>query len=340
MSHVSYSLADDSSSPALFPVIYSIPSATALQSELLPHYDLGDQVTCTFLTSGVNDTYLVQTSIEKYVLRIYRAGWRALSDVLYEIDVLEHLNRKGVSVSSPIAQRDGSFVSTIQAPEGPRLVVLFTYAPGRPLERHDATDSYYHGKAVATMHNALDTFTSSHHRAPLDLTYLIDQSLQAIQSLHLCSSADWSYLQELTERLRTQIQRFAEQGLDWGACHGDCHMLNGHSSEDHTITLFDFDCCAMGWRAYDLAILWWCEGFYKMDPGDVLWQAFLKGYTELRSVSETDLASIPTFVAIREIWHTALCAWLQPASGVQGLEKNLQRTIRLLQDWESAFFSC
>ena len=116
-------------------------------------------------------------------------------------------------------------------------------------------------------------------------------------------------------------------------------MLNDHISEDHTITLFDFDCCAMGWRAYDLAILRWCEGFYKMDPGDVLWQAFLKGYTELRPVSETDLASIPTFVAIREIWHTALCAWLQPASGVQGFEKILQRTIRLLQDWEAEFLS-
>jgi Ser/Thr protein kinase RdoA (MazF antagonist) len=339
MSHVSYSLADDSSTTAPFPVTYSISSTIALQSEILPRYDLGDQVTCIFLTRGVNDTYLVQTSLEKYILRIYRTGWRTLSDVLYEIDVLGHLDRKGIPVSKPVAQIDGSFVCTIQAPEGPRQIVLFSYAPGAPLNRHDATDSYYHGKAVATMHNAMDTFTTVHHRDPLDLTYLIDQSLQAIQSLHTCSSADWSYLQDLAERLRTQIQQFSKRGLDWGLCHGDCHMLNDHISEDHTITLFDFDCCAMGWRAYDLAILRWCEGFYKMDPGDVLWQAFLKGYTELRHVSETDLASIPAFVALREIWHTALFAWLQPGSGVQGFEKILQRTIRLLQDWESELLS-
>lgn len=60
-----------------------------------------------------------------------------------------------------------------------------------------------------------------------------------------------------------------------------------------------------------------------------------KGYTESRPLSATDRAVIPVFVALREIWHTALIAWLQPSSGVQGFDHILQRTIRLLREWEA-----
>ena len=314
---------------------HSIISTKALLAEILPLYNLGNQLTCILLTRGVNDTYLIQTSAKKYILRVYRTGWRTLSDILYEIDVLTHLDKKSIPVSTSVARQDGNFINTLQAPEGLRHLVLFTYAPGRPLDRHDASDSYYHGRALASLHNATDGFSSSHTREALDLNYLIDQSLQIIQPLHTCSSSDWGYLQDLTERLRLQIQQLAIQGLDWGVCHGDSHMLNDHIGDDHTITFFDFDCCTTGWRAYDLAILPWSEGFYQMDPGDILWNAFLKGYIEQRPLNETDLAAIPLFVALREIWHTALVAQLQPDSGIQGFDRMLQRTLRLLREWET-----
>lgn len=336
MSHVSYPLSDSPSITAPFPVTHSILSAAALCSEILPHYDLGNQVRCLFWAHGVNDTYLVQTSAEQYILRVYRTNWRTLPDILYETEVLVHLGQQGIPVSLPVARNDGSLVYTLQAPEGPRHLVLFTYAPGAPLNRHDATDSYSHGKALAGIHNATATLASSHVRGALDLTYLIDQSLQAIQPLSTCSSADWNYLQDLAERLRAQVHHLSTQRLDWGVCHGDCHMLNDHIDDEQTVTFFDFDCCAMGWRAYDLAIVRWSEGFYQMDPEDALWHAFLKGYTEHRHLSEADLASIPTFVALREIWHTALVAWMQSGSGAQGFNRILQRTLRLLREWENA----
>src|ERR1019366_6489045 len=179
----------------------------------------------------------------------------------YEIDVLLYLQRNGVPVSTPVAQQDGNYITIVQAPEGSRQVVLFTYAAGKALNRHDATDSYHHGKAIATIHNATALFTSTHARTALDLSYLLDQSLQELKLLLAYTSADWSYLQDLAERLRSQVEQFSLQGLDWGFCHGDCHMLNDHISSGSVITFFDFDCCATGWRAYDLAIVRWSEGF-------------------------------------------------------------------------------
>ncbi len=321
-----------------FPAVHSILSPVALLTEILPRYDLANLVNCIFLARGVNDTYLVQTGTEKYILRVYTADWRSNADILYELDLLLHLERNGVPVSTPIAQRDGNYINVLQAPEGLRQVVLFTYAPGKPLNRHDVTDSYHHGKAVATIHNATTSFTSTHVRASLNLSYLLDQSMQNIEPLLAYTSADWGYLQGFTERLRSQIERFSAQGLDWRICHGDCHMLNDHISSDAVITFFDFDFCGLGWRAYDLAIVRWSEGFYKMDPDDRLWQAFLKGYREQRHIAEEDLISIPIFVALREIWHTALIATLQLSSGIQVFDRLMQRTVRLLQEWEEDQF--
>jgi Ser/Thr protein kinase RdoA (MazF antagonist) len=321
-----------------FPTVHSILSPAALLAEILARYDLAHPVNCIFLTRGVNDTYLVQTGTEKYILRVYTADWRSLSDILYEIDVLLHLESNGIPVSAPVAQRDGNYINVLQAPEGLRQVVLFTYAQGRTLDRHDATDTYHHGKAVATIHNMTASFTSTHVRAALDLPYLLDQSMQHIESLLTYTTADWSYLQGIAERLRSQIEHFAVQGLDWGVCHGDCHMLNDHINSDSIITFFDFDFCGTGWRAYDLAIVRWSEGFYKMDPNDELWQAFLKGYREQRSIAGIDLASIPTFVALREIWHMSLIASMQGSTGIQDFDRFMQRTVGMLQEWEASQF--
>ena len=338
MPHVSHFSPNTASFTTPFPTVHSILAPTALTAEILPHYDLENPVNCIFLARGVNDTYLVQAGTEKYILRIYTVGQRSLSDILYEIDILLHLERNGVSVSTPVAQGDGNYINVLQAPEGPRQVVLFTYAQGKALNRHAATDSYHHGRAVATIHNATTSFTSTHTRTALDLPYLLDQSMQNIASLLAYTSADWSYLQGFAERLHSQIAHFSAQGLDWGVCHGDCHMLNDHINNDEMITFFDFDFCGMGWRAYDLAIVRWSEGFYNMDPEDVLWQAFLKGYKEQRHIAERDLVSIPAFVAVREIWHTALIASMQLSSGMQDFDRLMQRTVRLLGEWEKSQF--
>lgn len=323
-----------SSFAELFPVSYSALSPTALLTFVCSRYELSEPAQCVLFTHGVNDTYLITTPSQRYILRVYLTGWRSLTDILYEVDVLRQLDLIGASVSTAVAQRDGSFVSTLQAPEGSRHVVLFTYAPGVTPDRHSLPDSHAHGRALAALHHAADRVVSTQQRAPLDCALLLDQSLAAIEGTQLCSTDDVDYLHAIAERLRTQIHGFAAQGLDWGVCHGDSHILNTHRRDDGLVTFFDFECCAPGWRAYDLAVLRWCEGFYQMDPEDAHWNAFFSGYTEVRPLSEVDRASIAVFTAIREVWHAALVARLQVGSGTKGFAWMLQRTIRLLRAWE------
>src|SRR6185295_10539869 len=123
----------------------------------------------------LNDTFLVNTHGPKYILRAYRAGWRSLSEILYELEALLYLQREGVSVSAPIARKDGTFVGSVLAPEGVRYLALFTYAPGKELTYdEEGADSYRYGSATAKIHAATDTFQTSHKRFALNLEHLLD----------------------------------------------------------------------------------------------------------------------------------------------------------------------
>ena len=75
------------------PITYSTLSPAAVISQIFSAYDLGSAASCDFFARGLNDTFRVQTPGERYALRIYRYGWRSLSDVEYEIDALLHLDR-------------------------------------------------------------------------------------------------------------------------------------------------------------------------------------------------------------------------------------------------------
>src|SRR5262245_39366260 len=117
----------------VFPATRSVLAPRALLSEALPAYDLGEPVACELLHSGLNDSYHLRTPQGSYLLRVYRAGWRALSDISYELEALVHLEQRGVGVSRPVARRDGSYMQTLQAVEGTRTMVLFNYILGAPL---------------------------------------------------------------------------------------------------------------------------------------------------------------------------------------------------------------
>jgi Ser/Thr protein kinase RdoA (MazF antagonist) len=57
-------------------------------------------------------------------------AWRSRSEIEWELDLLIHLDRKGVPVAAPVAKKDGIFLSFLNQPEGQRGAALFSYAEG------------------------------------------------------------------------------------------------------------------------------------------------------------------------------------------------------------------
>lgn len=168
----------------IFPTTFSILSTQALLTEVLPRYDIGAAVDCKLLFVGVNDTFKVILPNRKtYFLRVYRTHWRSYNEVAYEMDALNHLHHKGVSVAHPVPMKDGSFIQVINAPEGPRCIVLFTEAVGKEpdYDREPEKTAFNYGMAVGVLHQASDDFTSEYPRAPLDVDFLYRQSIEPVR---------------------------------------------------------------------------------------------------------------------------------------------------------------
>jgi len=280
-----------------FPVMYSMLSSDALHEFVDRNYDVGQVTRCKILSRGLNDTYRVDTERDRYILRVYRTPWRSQADVYYELDVLNYLSQNGVPVSAPLRSIDGQLAKEIDAPEGERYVTLFTYAEGT-IPRLNEEISYAYGKTVARIHSLTDTFTSPYRRFHLDFNHLLDEPLRIISPALIEFGGDITYVESW---VRTIKECVPIDSMEFGFCHGDFHDWNVHW-ENGILTVFDFDCCGLGFRAYDLAVfLWNLKTNYKDKETDN-WTAFLKGYTDIRTITEIDVQFIPWFVAVRRIW--------------------------------------
>src|SRR5215467_1422020 len=116
---------------------------------------------------------------------------------------------------------------------------------------------------------------------------------------------DRDHLLRIAATLRERLSRLAMEPLDTGFCHGDVHDGNAFITEEQSITFFDFDCCGRGWRAYDLAVFRWSLEALGLTPAAIgaLWEAFLTGYREVRVVGQSDLAALPYFMIVRQVWY-------------------------------------
>jgi len=284
---------------------------------LLPEYEIGRVLDCRLLAHNLNDTYLVRTDRDPFILRVYQAQhsiWRSRRsepEVRYELDLLVHLAQKAVPVSVPIPKKGGQYLTALEAPEGLRCAALMSYAAGLPLSAANQTTetSYLYGKAVAAIHAASDDFSSPSIRSPLDFAYLVDEPLRILEPLLAHRQDDWSYLLRSAAWLGNRIA-----GLEIGPCHGDTNGGNAHITPEGTITFFDFENCGVGWRAYDVGTFYWGAAMGEARLGWTEEQsgrrgrAFLEGYLASRTLADNDLQLIPAMAAIRQFWYLGLTA--------------------------------
>lgn len=289
--------------PPFIPVIHSIPSGAALIATVLYKYPINKLRSCKLYKRGLNDTYLVETEEEKYILRVYRRGWRNKQDIDFELELLAFLHEQKQPVAYPIARIDGGFTTEIVAPEGKRYVAVFSYASGYAVNgKLDTKQSYILGEVLAEIHQVLDAFKSSFSRPILNNEYLLDWSITSITPLYQHRKKDLDFIQQEIDKVKSQVAVFELPLLapEYGICIGDVHSGNAHFTEQNEPTLFDFDQCGYGWRAFDIAKFLHVALRMKIDIS--VRNSFLEGYQAIRELSESELASIPVFIKAAHIW--------------------------------------
>ncbi len=290
-------------SERLIRVTHSIPSEEALIAAVLPKYPIPRPRNCRLHKRGLNDTYRVETDTELYILRIYRCNWRTKDEIDFELELLTFLHDHQLPVAYPVSTKQGNLTEVILAPEGRRYVVLFSYAPGRAVnEQLNEQQSQKLGLVLAHIHQWTINFSSSFNRQALHSEYLLDWAWTSISSLFEYKRRDCRFIQAQVEHVKAEIEalKLPKQSPDYGICVGDVHSGNAHFSEANEPTLFDFDQCGYGWRAFDIAKFLHVSYTWKIDK--IVCQAFLAGYQTIRKLNDLELASIPVFTKAAHIW--------------------------------------
>lgn len=319
-----------------FPVLHSTLSASDLLKEVEREYGIGAPTHCRLLHARLNDTYEVRTTDDRYFLRVYRSRWRTLPEITYELELLLHLRKKGVAVSTPIPRRDGSLIGAIRAPEGIRYTVLFTHAPGTPFYGQQiAQHPDLFGATMGAFHAAADDFHCSYTRRPLDLTLLLDEPLRVIQPLLSHRPQDWQRILPFVEQLRRHLTALGLKNLDWGPCHGDPTTANANIGQGQYVTMLDFDFCGPGWRAFDLASAY---NVARTQSNPALWENFLQGYCKKRLLKDIDMQATPLFDTISSLWSEGLHAANGNEWGFDRFDdEHFDRILLNIQAWENFY---
>jgi Ser/Thr protein kinase RdoA (MazF antagonist) len=111
-----------------FPVTNSNLSATHIGLFLQEKYSLSKDTKCQLIKAGINDTYLVTDNSDKFVFRVYSLNWRTKAEIGEEIKLLNQLKQNDISISYPLSDNENNYIQTLNAPEGDRFAVLFTFA--------------------------------------------------------------------------------------------------------------------------------------------------------------------------------------------------------------------
>ncbi len=289
----------------IFPAIYSTLSPQALIEGVLTEYELGAINQCLFWHRGLSDIYLVETDNKPYILKISHHHWRSKSDIQFELEFLDFLHRRNLPVASPLNTRSAQLFVTVRAVEGDRYAALFPYAPGEiPQGDLNLEQSMIMGQTLAKIHQVSLEFDNAIPRQPLDLKYLLDDSLGIITPYLGDRHQDLFYLSTSITKIKQQLTSLEQKSPFWGVCWGDPHSGNVHFTANNQITLFDFDQCGYGWRIFDLAKF--LQVSLSAGINRKVRDAFFAGYQKVQKLTDAETSSLQALTQMAHIWAWAI----------------------------------
>jgi Ser/Thr protein kinase RdoA (MazF antagonist) len=261
---------------------------------------------CLYAGHGWSDIYRVSArdpltgALRRYFLKVYACNWRTESDVLFELDFIRHLDRKGISAALPLAGRNGEAVQWLELPEGRRCFVLSAAARGLPLaEQPDDVQARLLGCLAARLHEAAADFSSPHRRASLEVDRLLD--LSPLEAFECPDDEGPTRVRRAAARVRKFLKALPLSALERGVCHGDLGGRNVFldGGPEGQATVIDFDDCGPGYLAYDLGHVLMFFRLFRAGEADRLWKLFLESYESRRRLPRADLAAAPAFALAR-----------------------------------------
>ena len=277
-----------------FSVISSTLSPTDIATFIREKYSLTPHTTCKLLKTGINHTYCINSEKETFIFRVYSYNWRTKEEITEELNLLKLLKQNDISISYPIADSSENFIQTINAPEGLRFAVLFSYAPGHKIHSYNKEAHFEIGKLMAQIHSL--TKGLEQKRITYTPDTLLNQSLEDIRQFLSDETDEMQFLITTKPLLEKELLDADNHLLRKGTVHLDIWFDNLSISDENKITLFDFDFCGNGWLCLDIA--YYILQLHSIEKDEIerteKKEAFYSGYETIEKINDEERRLIPT----------------------------------------------
>jgi len=293
-------------------------------------YGLGELLSFKGIAEGVENTnYVIHTARGPFILTLYEKRV-AREDLPFFLGLMEHLAARGVSCPTPVRDNEGRNLKELSG----RPAALVTFLEGFWVRRPTAAHCAAVGRALAQMHMGGEGFSLKRANAlgPAGWRPLFERF--ADKAGEIAPDLD---------RLIESELRFLDggwpTGLGEGVIHADLFPDNVFFLGERLSGLIDFYFACNDALAYDVAVCLnaWCfekDLSFNITKG----RAFLKGYTELRPLSEAERQAMPTLArgAALRFLLTRAYDWLNTPKQALVSPKNPLEYVRRLRFHQGA----
>lgn len=316
-----------------FPVSASTLSETELGNFIKRKYELTEDFNCKLFRTGVNHTYFISNNETKFVFRVYCYKWRTKIEIEQELALLNLLQKNSLSVSYPISDTNGNFIQEINAPEGIRYGVLFSFATGEKMRFMSPETCYSIGSLMAKIHNV--TENKKIDRVNYDTEILLNEPYNHLKSFFSEELDEMKFLKEMSDKIP---QKIVESNLledKSGIVHLDIWYDNLSVNNENEITIFDFDNCGNGLLILDVG--YFCKQLFFIESDkseyELKTKSFLNGYQKIRHLSEKEIELIPEVGASIFLFYLGVQAQRFDWSNIFFTENYLKMFVGRIRNW-------
>jgi len=322
-----------------FPVIASILSEENLGEFIKDKYNLNAGFHCKLFRTGVNHTYFISANSTKYVIRVYCYNWRTKSEIQEELGLLQLLKENGLSVSFPISDKENNLIQEINAPEGLRYIVLFSYAEGEKMRFMNNETCFEMGSLMARFHNI--TSNKSIDRTNYSSELLLNKSYELLAHFFSEDLSEMKYLKRIGLEISKTFQEIEQSQFQKGIVHLDIWYDNVSVKNKQEITIFDFDNCGNGFLFLDIGYFF--IQLFHIEINKEIYESkvesFLNGYHKVRGITEKELKLIPAAGASIFAFYLGVQAQRFDWSNIFLTENYLKMFVERIKTWKEYYES-
>lgn len=317
----------------IFPVTASTLSETDLGSFVQAQYGLDNSFECKLFRTGLNHTYFISNGIAKYVVRVYCHNWRTRDEIHEELRLLNLLKAKNLSVSYPIPDNNKRFIQSINAPEGQRYLVVFSFAEGEKMRFMSNDTCFAIGSLMAQFHTL--TENEKIKRANYTSKLLLSESYSQLEKFFSKELPEMQYLKKIKNEITGVFEEMDSLDIPQGVVHLDIWYDNLSLDEGNEITIFDFDNCGNGYLILDIG--YFCKQLFFIESDKAQYDSkvgsFLEGYRSIKKLTDTEVNYIPEAGASIFAFYLGVQAQCFDWSNIFLTENYLKMYVGRIRSW-------